>query len=128
MTASPLKEKQLDRVFAALADTTRRDLLARLRLGDSTVCDLAAPQAMSLPGVSKHLRVLEEAGLLQRRIEGRTHRLRFQPAPLQEAVDWIEKQRRFWEGSLDRLACSLEMPVSPSSPPPPKPKRKKKDP
>jgi DNA-binding transcriptional ArsR family regulator len=112
MTSETIADERLDRVFSALADPTRRNLVARLRRGESTVCDLAAPQAMSLPAVSKHLRILESAGLLERRVEGRTHFLRFQPAPLQEAVNWIERQRRFWEGSLDRLAAILEEPAS----------------
>jgi len=110
MTTGSKSAERLDRVFAALSDPTRRALLESVREGESTVGELAAPRAMSLPAVSKHLRVLEQAGLLERRVEGRTHYLRFQPEPLAEAVDWVERQRRFWEGSLERLARSLEEP------------------
>jgi DNA-binding transcriptional ArsR family regulator len=108
MPASAAKPEVLDRVFSALADPTRRALLERLRRGEATVGDLAAPMAMSLPAVSKHLRTLEDAGLLARRVEGRTHTLSFQPEPLTGAMTWIERQRRFWESSLDRLAETLE--------------------
>lgn len=103
----------LDLVFAALSDATRRGLLARLVQGEATVGDLAAPLQMSLPAVSKHLRVLEDAGLLERRIEGRTHILNAQPKPLREAVNWIERHRRLWEASFDKLAELVEKP-SPS--------------
>jgi DNA-binding transcriptional ArsR family regulator len=99
---------RLDATFAALADPTRRHLLERLSAGDQCVTDLARPYAMSLPAVSKHLRVLEHAGLIERRRKGRVHRLRLEAAPLREASDWIEKYRQFWEGSLDGLARYLE--------------------
>ncbi|HSD72722.1 MAG TPA: metalloregulator ArsR/SmtB family transcription factor [Thermoanaerobaculia bacterium] len=94
----------LDRSFAALADPTRRAILARLALGESRVTDLAKPFDMSLPAVSKHLRVLEDAGLLKRRREGRVHHCRLDPKPLSDASDWIAQHRAFWEKSLDRLA------------------------
>jgi len=93
----------LDRSFAALADPTRRAILARLALGESRVTDLAKPFDMSLPAVSKHLKVLEEAGLLKRRREGRVHHCRLDPRPLVPAADWIARQRAFWENTLDRL-------------------------
>ena len=98
----------LDRTFAALADPTRRAILARLAGGEATVGELAAPFAMSLPAVSRHLKVLEAAGLLARRKDGRSWRCRVEAAPLRDAVGWIEQYRRFWEGRLDRLARYLE--------------------
>jgi DNA-binding transcriptional ArsR family regulator len=93
----------LDLVFAALSDPTRRGILERLRTRESTVCELAQPLRMSLPAASKHLRVLEKAGLLQRRIEGRSHFLRANLKPLDQAERWIAHHRQFWEVSFDRL-------------------------
>jgi DNA-binding transcriptional ArsR family regulator len=93
----------LNRTFAALADPTRRRLLERLARGDQCVTDLARPYSMSLPAVSKHLRVLENAGLIRRRRDGRVHSLKLEAAPMKQASLWIEEYRRFWEGSLDRL-------------------------
>jgi DNA-binding transcriptional ArsR family regulator len=93
----------LNRTFAALADPTRRIILEHLAHGDRCVTDLARPHSMSLPAVSKHLRVLENAGLIRRRRKGRVHSLKLQAAPMQQASLWIEEYRRFWEGSLDRL-------------------------
>jgi DNA-binding transcriptional ArsR family regulator len=101
-------DRTLDMAFAALADPTRRAILARLALGEASVGELAAPFAMSLPGVSKHLRVLEGAGLIVRRREGRVHRCRLDPAPMRRAQAWISQCRRFWEGRLDALARHLE--------------------
>src|SRR5690242_11329103 len=92
----------LDRTFAALADPTRRRILEQLADGDRCVTDLAAPHRMSLPAVSKHLRVLEKAGLVQRRREGRIHRVRLEPAPMEGAQAWIDQHRRMWEAKLDR--------------------------
>jgi len=100
--------KTLNRTFAALADPTRRRILAHLASGDSCVTDLARPYAMSLPAISKHLRVLEKAGLLRRRRYGRVHEMKLEARPLKEAAQWVEKYRKFWEGSLDRLAEYLE--------------------
>ena len=121
-SASP---QSLDRVFSALSDSTRRGLLERLRERESTVCELAEPLAMSLPAVSKHLRVLETAGLLVRRVEGRTHFLKANPEPLAQAAEWIERHRRFWEGSFDRLEKLLEEPISgEEKPQKPTPKKK----
>jgi DNA-binding transcriptional ArsR family regulator len=100
--------KGLDRTFAALADPTRRRILAHLARGDECVTRLARPHAMSLPAISKHLRVLEEAGLLRRRRYGRVHTLQLEAKPLKKAAQWVEEYRRFWEGSLDRLAKYLE--------------------
>ena len=98
----------LNRTFAALADPTRRRILTHLSRGDRCVTDLARPHAMSLPAVSKHLRVLEKAGLLRRRRYGRVHQLKLEAKPMQRAIRWIEEYRKFWDGSLDRLADYLE--------------------
>ena len=100
--------RTLNRTFAALADPTRRHILAHLARGDRRVTDLARPHAMSLPAVSKHLRVLEKAGLLRRRRYGRVHEMQLDAKPLKEAAQWVEEYRKFWEGSLDRLAVYLE--------------------
>ena len=97
-------EGGLDAVFHALADPTRRRIVESIGAGERTVGELAAPLSISLPAVSKHLGVLERAGLLKRRKEGRTHHLRVEPAALVKASDWIERHRRFWEGSFDKLA------------------------
>ena len=93
----------LDRTFAALADPTRRRILQHLAEGDRCVTDLAKPHRMSLPAVSKHLRVLERAGLIRRRRCGRVHRLKLQAKPMRQAQQWIEEYRRFWEERFDRL-------------------------
>lgn len=93
----------LDRTFGALADPTRRRILEQLAHGDRCVTDLARPYSMSLPAVSKHLRVLEKAGLIRRRRDGRVHHLKLEAAPMQQAQRWIEEYRRFWEESFDRL-------------------------
>jgi DNA-binding transcriptional ArsR family regulator len=98
----------LNRTFAALADPTRRRILAHLAHGDLRVTDLARPHAMSLPAVSKHLRVLEKAGLLRRRRYGRVHEMHLDAKPLKKAAQWVQEYRNFWEGSLDRLAEYLE--------------------
>ncbi|HEY7002222.1 MAG TPA: metalloregulator ArsR/SmtB family transcription factor [Candidatus Udaeobacter sp.] len=98
----------MNRTFAALADPTRRRILAHLARGDQRVTRLARPHHMSLPAVSKHLRVLEKAGLLRRRRYGRVHEMRLNAKPLKQAAEWVEVYRKFWEGSLDRLAKYLE--------------------
>ena len=98
----------LNRTFAALADPTRRRILAHLARGNHRVTHLARPHAMSLPAVSKHLRVLEKAGLLRRRRYGRVHKMQLDAGPLKKAAQWVEEYRKFWEGSLDRLAEYLE--------------------
>jgi DNA-binding transcriptional ArsR family regulator len=102
------KTNALNQTFAALADPTRRRILAHLARGDRCVTDLARPYAMSLPAVSKHLRVLEKAGLIRRRRYGRVHQVKLEAEPLKRAAQWVEQYRRFWEGSLDRLAKYLE--------------------
>jgi DNA-binding transcriptional ArsR family regulator len=82
--------------------------LAHLARGDRRVTDLARPHDMSLPAVSKHLRVLENAGLLRRRRYGRVHEMRLDAKPLKQAAQWVEEYRKFWQGSLDRLAAYLD--------------------
>ncbi len=94
---------QLSSTFNALADPTRRAILARLALGETSVTELAKPFEMSMPAVSKHLKVLERAGLIARTREAQSRPCRLEPAPLKEAASWIEEYRRFWETSLDRL-------------------------
>ncbi len=93
----------LDRTFGALADPTRRRMLEHLAHGELCVTDLARPYSMSLPAVSKHLRVLERAGLVRRRRRGRVHALKLEAKPMQQAQAWIEEYRKFWEASFDRL-------------------------
>ena len=93
----------LNRTFSALADPTRRRILEHLADGDRCVTDLAKPHNMSLPAVSKHLRVLERAGLVRRSRSGRVHSLKLQAKPLQQAQQWIEEYRQFWEENFDRL-------------------------
>ena len=93
----------LSTTFAALADPTRRAILARLSRGEATVLELAAPFDISLPAVSKHLKVLERAGLIERGREAQWRPCRLQAAPLKQVEDWVEQYRRFWEESFDRL-------------------------
>ena len=93
----------LSTAFAALADPTRRAILARLALGETNVTELAKPFAMSLPGISKHLKVLEHAGLIARGREAQWRPCRIQPRALKEVDDWLEDYRRLWEERLDRL-------------------------
>jgi DNA-binding transcriptional ArsR family regulator len=99
---------QLSRTFAALADPTRRAILARLTHGQSTVNELAEPFAMSLPAVSKHLRVLEAAGLIARGRDAQWRPARLVAEPLAPAADWIESYRKFWDHSFDELARHIE--------------------
>ena len=112
----------LDATFAALADPTRRAILARLAIGEATVNELAAPFAMSLPAVSKHLKVLQKAGLIARGREKQWRPCRLEAGPLKEVADWIERYRRFWEESLDRLDEFLkDIEAADSKPGPDKP-------
>lgn len=97
-------DDRLDRVFGALSDKTRRALLHRLEAGPAMVTELAEPFAMSLAAVSKHLRVLEAAALIERRIDGRVHRCSLAPAPLGEAQRWLERYCVFWQDRLAALA------------------------
>jgi DNA-binding transcriptional ArsR family regulator len=99
---------RLSSTFAALADPTRRAILARLALGETTVSELAAPFDMSLPAVSKHLKVLERAGLVARSREAQWRPCKLQAAPMRDIADFIERYRRFWEESFDRLESYLE--------------------
>jgi DNA-binding transcriptional ArsR family regulator len=100
-------EDQLSRVFAALADPTRRAILARLADGDATVSELAEPFSISLPAISRHLKVLERAGLISRSRSGQWRSSTLQATPLKEATDWMERYRIFWDVSLDRLDAHL---------------------
>ena len=103
----------LSTTFAALADPTRRAILARLAKGDAAVGELAAPFEISLPAVSRHLRVLQQAQLIERRTDAQWRVCRLHAAPLKKAGDWIEFYRRFWESSFDNLAAYLEKTTPP---------------
>jgi DNA-binding transcriptional ArsR family regulator len=98
----------LTRTFSALADPTRRAILARLAAGEASVTELAQPFAMSLPAISKHLKVLERAGLITRGREAQWRPCRLEARPMKGAVDWLEHYRIFWEQSLDRLEDYLK--------------------
>jgi DNA-binding transcriptional ArsR family regulator len=96
-------ESDLSTTFAALADPTRRAILARLASGEASVTELAEPFEMSLPAISKHLRVLQRAGLIARSREAQWRPSRLEAGPLKDAAEWLETYRRFWEESFDRL-------------------------
>ena len=113
----------LSTTFSALADPTRRAILARLASGEATVTELAEPFEMSLPAVSKHLKVLQRAGLIARGPEAQWRPCRLEAAPLQDAADWIEHYRRFWEESLDRLDAYLKEVQAAKKPGPKKSRR-----
>jgi DNA-binding transcriptional ArsR family regulator len=98
---------QLDLTFAALADPTRRAILARLAEGEATVNELAAPFPVSLPAISRHLKVLERAGLIERDREGQARPSRLRAQALDDAVAWIETRKRTWNGRMDRLDAHL---------------------
>ena len=98
-----MQQDRLSATFAALADPTRRAILARLRAGETAVTELAEPFDMSLPAISKHLKVLERAGLITRSRAAQARPCRLAADPLKRAVDWLEAYRKFWEESLDRL-------------------------
>lgn len=98
-----MADDQLSITLSALADPTRRAILARLAAGEATVTELAAPFAMSLPAISRHLKVLEHAGLITRGREGQWRPCRLEAKPLREVANWVEQYRRFYEESLDRL-------------------------
>jgi len=98
---------QLSSIFAALADPTRRAILTRLMQGEATVTELAQPFEMSLPAVSKHLKVLERAGLITRGREAQWRPCRLEATPLKEVADWMENYRRFWDESYTRLDAYL---------------------
>ena len=99
---------QLSVIFGALADPTRRAILARLAEGEATVNELAAPFAMSLPAISKHLKVLERAGLISRGREAQWRPCRLEAESLREASEWVDRYRRFWESSYDKLDAHLK--------------------
>jgi DNA-binding transcriptional ArsR family regulator len=113
----------LDATFSALADPTRRAILARLAEGETSVMELAAPFAMSQPAISKHLRVLENAGLITKGRDGQKRPCRIEAEPLEAANEWLERYREFWEQNYQRLDNLLETLLEESKP---KPKSKKK--
>jgi len=98
---------ELDDTLVALADDTRRSILKRLAAGDARVTEIAAPFAISLNSVSKHIRILERAGLVRRRIDGRDHFLSLDPAPLDDAAAWLQRERAAWTHRLDKLEAAL---------------------
>lgn len=98
-----LSSDQLNLTFAALADPTRRAILTRLIAGETTVTELAEPHAMSLPAISKHIRVLERSGLIERGRDAQWRPCKLRAGPMKQAVDWLEDYRRHWEESFDRL-------------------------
>ena len=104
------QRQQLDATFAALADPTRRAILEHLGRESAIVSELAKPFSISLPAVSKHLRVLEDAGLIRREREGRNHRCRLQARPMAQAMEWLERYRIFWDSRLDSLESHLHGP------------------
>lgn len=105
---SALTSDRLDDVFVALADGTRRSILARLSSGEARVTEVAAPFKISLNSVSKHIRILERAGLVARRRSGRDHYLSLNPRPLTQASDWLASRQRFWADRLARLQALLD--------------------
>lgn len=104
----------LSQTFAALADPTRRAILASLTTGEKTVSELAEPFDISLPAVSKHLKVLERSGLITRAKTAQWRPCRLETAPMQAAMDWLESYERFWSENLDRLAAFVEQPEDPT--------------
>ena len=98
----------LDETFAALADPTRRAILARLATGEASVTELAAPFTISQPAISKHLKVLERAGLISRGRDAQRRPSRLEAVPLAEATDWLERYRQLWEGNFERLDTLLD--------------------
>ena len=103
-----MRPDDLSATFAALADPTRRAILARLSQGEASVNELAAPFAMSLPAVSKHLKVLEASGLISRGREAQWRPARFEPTRMKAVADWIDQYRRFWDASFNRLDAYLK--------------------
>jgi DNA-binding transcriptional ArsR family regulator len=99
---------EISSTFAALADPTRRAILARLALGETSVTELAAPFEMSMPAISRHLKVLEKAGLISRGREAQWRPCKLKAEPLRQAADWLEEYRQFWEESFDRLDLYLK--------------------
>ena len=103
-----MKQASLDATFAALADPTRRAILTRLASGEASVAELAHPFAMSQPAISKHLKVLERAGLIRRGRDAQRRPRRLEPRRIAEATEWLERYRRLWEGNYRRLDALLE--------------------
>jgi DNA-binding transcriptional ArsR family regulator len=118
---------RLDTTFAALADPTRRAILARLASGERSVTELAEPFNMSLPAVSKHLKVLERAGLIARSRHAQWRPCRLEAGPLKDVSDWVEEYRQFWEESFDRLDAYLRKVQSEARQDEPKKAKEKKD-
>lgn len=115
----PTSSEQLDATFIALADPTRRAILVRLMQGEASVNELAAPFDISQPAISKHLKILERAGLVSRSTAGTRRPVRIEAAPMKQAVDWLETYRTFWEtsyGRLDALLAELQTPVNTDTP------------
>lgn len=101
-------QQKVDRVFHALSNQTRRGMVRQLSGGECTVGDLARPTRMSFAAASKHVQVLERAGMVNRRVEGRQHICSLRPDPLKEASDWLRFYEKFWAGNLERLAATVE--------------------
>ncbi len=101
---------EMDKIFSALSDPTRRTILDQLRKGQASITQIAEPFDMSLPAISKHLKVLQKAGLITNIKEGRTHYLHLNPQPLKAALEWLEFYQHLWESQLDSLAAFLEDP------------------
>jgi len=118
--------EQLDATFIALADPTRRAILVQLMTGEASVNELAEPFAISQPAVSKHLKILERAGLVSRSADGTRRPVKIEAAPMKDAVDWLEKYRKFWEISYQRLDALLEILQTPVNAPE-KPKKQRTD-
>ena len=119
MTLTVDREQQLDELFAALANGTRRAIIERLTEGAATVTELAEPFSMSLPAISKHLTVLERAGLIRRERDAQFRRCSLEPAVLRVTADWVDHQQQTWHAAFDRLERLLEVDRSrPSDPPP----------
>src|SRR3954471_20261838 len=104
---STVEDQQLDALFTALSDRTRRDIVARLSTGEATVKELAEPYAMSMQAVSQHIRVLERSGLISQGRHRQTRPCRLEPAALEAALSWIEESRRTWSARMDRLDTHL---------------------
>jgi len=109
MLATPMADKVLNTTFAALADPTRRAIIARLASGEASVAELAEPFAISQPAISKHLKVLERAGLISRGQDAQRRPRRLEAKPLAEATEWLERYREFWEENYQRLDALLEV-------------------
>ena len=118
LQSPPLDSAQLSHVFHALGDATRRRMLRALADGERTVGQLAEPFAMSLAAASKHIKALEQAGLLHREIRGRTHVCRLAPGPLESAAEWLGFYQRFWTDRLDALDALLRQDAASDLPPP----------